>query len=468
MYFAGGTNFIINSTISGNTANRCGGFDNYSTLTIVNSTISGNTATSFGGGFCHDDYYTTLRNVTITNNTAGTTAGGIWGFMGALDFANTIVAGNTARDSRFIEIFTGYAPVISMGGNLVGDSPGDSPNSINYQPTDIRDTNPLLGALSNNGGTTPTHALLAGSPIIDRGLNALVSPLAPVFDQRGTGFPRIVDGNSDGTATVDIGAFEVQLNQTACPNPIDCSEFFVSQHYRDFLNREPDTAGLAYWTGQIEQCGNDAACVRQRRVGVSAAFFIELEFQQTGSVVYRFYRASFGTRPAPDQTRANVTYEQFMNDRPQIIGGPQLEASTMAFANQFVQRSAFLARYPASQTNAQFVNALFDSASLTPFAAERQAEIDAMNTAGRTRAQVLRNVINIQAFKDREYNPSFVLMQYFGYLHRDPDQGGYDFWLNILNQQPQNFRGMVCAFITSSEYQTRFGTVTRDNNDCTP
>ena len=214
LFFLDGTNFIINSTISGNTAYRCGGLENYSTLTIVNSTISGNTATSFGGGFCHDDYYATLRNVTITNNTAGTNAGGIWGNMGALDFGNTIVAGNTA--SSFPEILPSYGPNTSAGGNLVGDSPGDSPNTgIIYQPTDIRDTNPLLGALANNGGTTPTHALSAGSPLIDKGLNALVSPLAVNFDQRGTGFARIRDGDGNGAARVDIGAFEVQLGTTA-------------------------------------------------------------------------------------------------------------------------------------------------------------------------------------------------------------------------------------------------------------
>jgi hypothetical protein len=82
----------------------------------------------------------------------------------------------------------------------------------------------------------------------------------------------------------------------------------------------------------------------------------------------------------------------------------------------------------------------------------------------------VREVIEIQAFKDAEYNPSFVLMQYFGYLHRDAEQAGYDFWLNILNNvQPNNYRSMVCAFITSAEYQRRFGqTVTRTNLDCAP
>ena len=87
---------------------------------------------------------------------------------------------------------------------------------------------------------------------------------------------------------------------------------------------------------------------------------------------------------------------------------------------------------------------------------------------GKTRAQVLRGVIEISAFKTREYNPSFVLMQYFGYLGRNPDQGGYDFWLDVLNNRTvNNYRGMVCAFITSREYQERFGLqLRRSNADC--
>jgi hypothetical protein len=80
----------------------------------------------------------------------------------------------------------------------------------------------------------------------------------------------------------------------------------------------------------------------------------------------------------------------------------------------------------------------------------------------------LLELIESQSFKEREYNAAFVLMQYFGYLRRDPDQHGYEFWLNVLNnKEPGNYRGMVCSFITSSEYQHRFGKVaTRSNADC--
>ena len=72
------------------------------------------------------------------------------------------------------------------------------------------------------------------------------------------------------------------------------------------------------------------------------------------------------------------------------------------------------------------------------------------------------------AFAAAVYNQAFVLTEYFGYLRRDPDPAGYDFWLNVLNnREPGNYRGMVCAFITSTEYQRRFSTiVTHSNGEC--
>jgi hypothetical protein len=254
-------------------------------------------------------------------------------------------------------------------------------------------------------------------------------------------------------------------------NPIDDARNFVRQNYLDFLSREPDQGGWDYWTSQISQCGIEVACIHNQRIAVSAAFFIELEFQQSGYVVYRMYRAAYGAVDnAP--TRAKVSYSEFIADRAQLVAGSGLPQSTIDLANNFVQRPAFKIEYPDTMTPSEFVIHLFDKANLTN-AAQRQAEIDAMTNNGRTRAQVLLDVIEIQEFKDREYKPSFVLMQYFGYLRRDPDQGGYDFWLNILNNRLPNdasgYRSMVCAFITSSEYQLRFGSqITRTNQDCSP
>jgi hypothetical protein len=260
-----------------------------------------------------------------------------------------------------------------------------------------------------------------------------------------------------------------------CINPIDCAESFVRQQYLDFLNREPDAGGLAYWTDQIAQCGTDARCIHERRIGVSAAFFIEQEFQDTGYYVDRFYKASFGRQP---------NYAEFTADRSKVTGGSSLEANKQAFADEWVQRQAFRDAYPITMSNTEVVNKLFDSAGLTTstYDPQRQQEIAAMN-AGHSRALVLRDVIEIPDFKNipdpndprynevkqtSQYNSAFVLMQYFGYLHRDVDQSGYDFWLDVLNnREPNNYRGMVCSFLTSSEYQLRFGSmVTRTNADC--
>lgn len=205
IYFSGGINRITNSTFSGNTASACGGgFTNGSgggTVTVINSTVSGNNTVTngVGGGFCNLGSIA-LRNVTVTNNTA--TAGGGIGQSGSLNFGNTIVAGNSATGSFPSEISFNNGTITSAGNNLIGDSAGDSENtgnSIAYQSTDILDAPPLLGELQYNGGGTPTHALLIGSPAIDTGNNTLTTEL---FDQRGVGFPRIKN------STVDIGAFE--------------------------------------------------------------------------------------------------------------------------------------------------------------------------------------------------------------------------------------------------------------------
>jgi CSLREA domain-containing protein len=203
----GGIHQIISSTISGNTSKlACGGLQNGldATLTVVNSTISGNTSGNTGGGLCSVGA-TILRNVTITNNTAAVGGGGIkYSGGGTLVFGNTIVAGNTSNDGSEPEISlpSSAVGITSAGNNLVGDSPGDSANVgldavINYQSTDILDQSPMLGELRNNGGTTPTHALLFGSPAIDKGNN---SNSPGQTDQRG--FTRIING------FIDIGAFE--------------------------------------------------------------------------------------------------------------------------------------------------------------------------------------------------------------------------------------------------------------------
>lgn len=243
-------------------------------------------------------------------------------------------------------------------------------------------------------------------------------------------------------------------------NPIDQQQFFVRQHYLDFLNREADTGGLSYWANEIKRCGSDPACIHKRRITVSAAFFIETEFQETGFFIYRLYKAAYGARPA---------YFDFLKDRSRLIAGVDLESNKTSLANDFTQREAFKLLYADTLAPEEFVNKIFDTANLKPYTEERQFYINLLRSGG-TRAQVLLGLIELAEFKQREYNAAFVLMQYFGYLRREPDEEGLRFWLDVLNDKVNgDYRAMVCAFITSAEYQSRFSPVlTHSNTDCGP
>jgi hypothetical protein len=293
---------------------------------------------------------------------------------------------------------------------------------------------------------------------------------------------------SPGTATLTILDND---SGTASTNPLDDPLFFVRQHYYDFLNRDPDAGGLGYWSSQISGCGSDQNCIRSRRVTVSNAFFYELEFQQTGAYVYRLYRAAYGNnQPQPNPDTSNITearkipsYAVFVLDRARVVGGANLAQSQLDLANAFVQRSEFLAQYPASMSTSAFVDALINrisSDSGVNLSSQRATLINLVNQSGRGTAlyriaddNVQTNPVNNRALIDAEYNRSFVYTQYAGYLRRDADTGGLLFWLGQVNQFPVRDASiqstMVCAFITSAEYQRRFSTVaTRSNSECGP
>jgi hypothetical protein len=146
-----------------------------------------------------------------------------------------------------------------------------------------------------------------------------------------------------------------------------------------------------------------------------------------------------------------------------------LDTNKQAFALAFVQRSAFQIKY-AGQTADQYVSSLFTNTGATPTAAEISAAVNAFNAAGggdAGRAAALRSVAESSSVAAKLNNEAFVLMQYFGYLQRNPydppeptlDYQGYTFWLTKLNQFNGNYIAaeMVKAFISSSEYRQRFG-----------
>jgi hypothetical protein len=272
-------------------------------------------------------------------------------------------------------------------------------------------------------------------------------------------------------------------------NPLDTPEYFVRQQYLDFLGREPDQAGLAYWVDQINACNGDPGCLRARRIAVSNAFFHEQEYQRTGSYVFRLYRASFGnsqTFPNPDS--ANPTeaqklpsYAAFAPDRGRVVGGSTLAQSQLDLANALVQRTEFAERYPVDLDGPGFVDALLTTIrndSGADLSSQRQALIELFNAGGR--GNVLyrladdnpqTNPVDNRLFIDLEYNRAFVFTQYAGYLRRDADIDGFLFWLGQVDSGPlrdtSKQHAMVCAFITSAEYQFRFSKVkTQSNADC--
>jgi subtilisin family serine protease len=284
----------------------------------------------------------------------------------------------------------------------------------------------------------------------------------------------------------------------AVTQPLDFTDFFVTEQYRDFLSREPDTGGLAFWIDVVNGCPpGDAACLTSRRIIVSNEYFTTPEYQQTGSFVYRVYRGAFGnTQPFPLQSNSNPTegnkqpnYSVFAPDRALVVGGANLAQAQLDYANAFVQRPAFISRYPASLTLDQFVDAVLatiknDLCAPTqtncasgsgPDLSAQKAALVALGSRGAVMYRLAddnaNNPIDNHAFIDAEYNRAFVYTEYAGYLRRNGDVVGFPFWMNVVNQyplrDPTGQRTMVCVFLTSSEYQQRFSTlVTHTNADC--
>jgi hypothetical protein len=385
---------------------------------------------------------------------------------------------------------------------------------------------------------------------------------------------------SPNVATITITDNE---SSTGSQNPIDASDFFVHQHYIDFLNREPDPSGYQFWINQITSCNGDPQCVELKRINVSAAFFLSNEFNETGLLAYLTNRAAFGNL-SPPNAPVPLTYNQFVNDaqalqKNYVFGAPgadaQLEANKQAYFDEFVTRPQFVSKYgslsnrnyvdtlmatagigqttaelylakltgvqvvpgnaspatglvilrqafsglsalvsmsfsglssaetaahlhgPAAANanapsianfpNGQFVNfpigltvaqandlsnglqyvdvhtANFPNgeirAQLPPNRFVRDVIVSALDDGIITRAQALRLVAESESLKKSEFNRAFVALEYFGYLRREPDAPGYDFWLTKLNQFNGDYIAaeMVKAFISSSEYRQRFG-----------
>jgi glucose/arabinose dehydrogenase len=240
-------------------------------------------------------------------------------------------------------------------------------------------------------------------------------------------------------------------------NPVDTPEYFVRQHYVDFLNREPDESGFNFWSDQMISCGSDAVCLERRRVNVSAAYFLSIEFQQTGGLVNSLYRTSFERPPfhnefVPDSQTVGQNLVVGRSGWEQL-----LENNKQAFVNAWVQRPSFVSAYGGLSDDV-YVDTLISHTGVNFTSGERNALVNSLTNQTATRASVLRQIAEDQRFVSAKFNETFVMMEYFGYLQRDPDADGFAFWLNKLNQFGGNFEQaeMVKAFIVSGEYRDRF------------
>jgi hypothetical protein len=283
---------------------------------------------------------------------------------------------------------------------------------------------------------------------------------------------------SPSTATLTIAD---DVSEPA-EDPMDDSRNFVRQHYHDFLNREPepnDVAGLNFWTKEMGDYWANPEYHDLKCQNVSGAFFLSIEFQESGYYVYRMHKAAFGDLDPP-AVPVPLRYLSFIRDTQEVRAGiilgqtdwrAQLDRNKQAYALEFVQRPEFRRRHPSLTAPAAFVNLLNANAGDVLTSSERETLIRQLSINlidPSLRAEVLMKVAESAALKREEFNRAFVLMQYFGYLRRNPDAApekglnfeGYNFWLQKLNSVDGNFvkAEMVKAFIKSSEYRQRFGT----------
>ena len=245
---------------------------------------------------------------------------------------------------------------------------------------------------------------------------------------------------SPSTATVTI----TDDSPESLTNPIDNAQSFVYQQYHDFLNREPDPPGLTGWTNTLLNCApGDINC---DRIHVSAAFYQSAEFQERGYFLYRFYSVGLGRKP---------DYAEFAADMSRVSGfltNAQLEAAKVQFITDVMARPAYVAKYNALN-NAAFVQMELQTAGVN--LPNSGALINSLDNQTATRAQVLRQIVESNEVYQKYYNQAFVVMQYFGYLRRDPD-ALYVNWIAVLDQT-NDPRGMVNGFMNSLEYRQRFG-----------
>ena len=446
----------------------------------INNNVNVNYATTDGSATAGSDYQTTSGLLTIP--------------AGKISKTITVnVTGDTTKESDeifFVNLSLAGDATIAKGqgiGTIINDD-GAPPATVQFDKSSYS-VKEGLGALTitvtrsgdtssaasvdyaTNDGTATQKAdfeYVAGTLTFAPGETSKTLPVLINDDAHIEGdetFQVVLSkptGASLGQASVSTVTIVDDVPES--PNsPLDDTQSFVHTHYHDFLNREPDAAGLQFWINEIESCGADVQCREVKRMNVSAAFFLSIEFQQTGFLLHLLQRESFASMPK---------YASFMRDlqevsRDVIVNTPgweqKLKDNQQQFVEKWVNRPEFKAIFDG-MSNADYVNALYANAGIVAQQAEKQALVTKIDGANETRASVLLDVAANSTFRQQECSSAHVMMQYFGYLRRDPDAApdsdlsGYSFWLNKLNSFGGNFQQaeMVKAFLSSLEYRQRF------------
>ncbi|MCM3901511.1 MAG: hypothetical protein ND866_07375, partial [Pyrinomonadaceae bacterium] len=423
--------------------------------TNVNATAVGGTGSVSVTSGCS---WTAVSNAVWIAVTSGSTGSG----NGNVGYS---VAANTGADRTGTITIAGQTFTLNQDGTAPTPTPSPTPANVTTPPgTEVNvqgngvsvtfsqvttgGTTTIAPIDPNSVGSVPSgYAIFGSSVAFEITTTAGITPpidlcfnLPAVNDPVAFGNLRILHNENgflvDRTLSHDFTTRTICARTTtlspflvaqATENPIDGTDLFVTQHYRDFLSREPDAGGLQFWTNEIEVCGTDLPCREVKRINTSAAYFLSIEFQETGFLVYRFFKTAYGdsTSPGVSGTVPVIRRQEFLPDSGRISQGvqvgigewqQQLEANKQAYALEFVQRQRFLDAFPLSLTPAQFVDQLNQRAGSVLDVVERAQLIDELtgNNTVAGRALVVRRVAEDSDLRQAEFNRAFVLMQYYG------------------------------------------------------
>src|SRR6185312_7624554 len=274
-----------------------------------------------------------------------------------------VTAVNSAGEGSYCREFqlAGAAPTSTIQFSATGNSSteGCSAATVNITRSGATSEAATVDYATTDGSAKQKsdYAVAAGKLVFNPGETSKSLKILLTDDGYAEGTETLTVNLSNPTGGAALGSetsitFNILDNDTATStttNVIDDAGTFVCQHYHDFLNRQGDSGGQAYWTDKLTQCGTDAACIQRQRIGVSAAFFIEQEFQQTGFYVYRAYKALLGRR---------LAYTEFMSDRSRLLASSNLDAAKTSYTLELVQRSEAVNKYANAPDAPAFVDAL--------------------------------------------------------------------------------------------------------------